>query len=59
MWETYNAVPERSVVPQDNILFLMRMCVDVLRLKDRTHDSKFLLVTARLESREKDSPIHE
>lgn len=57
--ETHDAVPKRSVVPKDNVLFLVRMCIDVLRLEDRAHDPESQLVTAGLRSSARVPLFHE
>jgi hypothetical protein len=35
---TYNAVPQSAIVPKNNVLLLMSMCVDILWRQHGTHD---------------------
>lgn len=35
---TYNTMPQRSVVPQDDVLFFVSMSIDVLRAQRGTHN---------------------
>lgn len=41
LFETYNTVPQGSVVPENHILLVMAMCVDVFGRQDRPHDPDF------------------